>query len=123
MLESLNIHTWEITILILSGLFLWGLLRERARKKKIRIQRQDTLKLSKKLLKLANRANSNHITDKSYVSHNAYPILPLSGDPADPDDRYVLAAMGMENNKQDFYKQAWLASHNNEYMSAKPGFW
>lgn len=126
-------HTWEISLLVIVILFFWGLLRERSRRKQLREKRGDTIQLSRDLMIRASRAGYNTIqgitgagtrqTPMGSPAESALDILPISGDPANPDDRFVSAALGMETNRQDFYRQAWEASHNNEYTSAKPGSW
>lgn len=136
MLEAFGIRTWEATIVILVGVFFWGLLRERARRKQKRAISGESLRLSRDLMVRASRAGydtiregiqtQNTLARQSFApagSYDSNPVLPLSGDPADPDDRYIIAALGMESNRQDFYRQAWEASHNNEYTSVKPGSW
>lgn len=128
MLEALGIRTWEMTLLVVAGFVMWGLLRERSRRKHIRNIRGENQILAKDLLV---RATSYGKTDASvhgsnYApagSYDSNPILPISGDPANTDDRFISAAIGMESNRQDFYRQAWEASRNNEYTSMKPGSW
>jgi hypothetical protein len=131
MLEFLEFHTWEATLLVLVIFVMWGLLRERARRKRVRQVRGDTQRIAKQLL-IRSAIQPNH-TPSGQMSSNGnwaaageydiHPILPLSHDPAETNDRYVVAALGMEESRQDFYRQAWEASHNNEYMAMKPGSW
>jgi hypothetical protein len=131
MLEFFEFRTWETTLLVLAVFVVWGLLRERARRKQLRNARGETKRIAKHLL-LQTAAHSQH-TPSGQSPHtgkwaeagiyDAHPVLPLSGDPANTDDRYIVAALGMEANRQDFYRQAWEASHNNEYMGMKPGSW
>lgn len=132
MLEFFEFRTWEATLLILAVFVVWGLLRERARRKRLRVVRGDTQRIAKHLL-LRSSIQPRHTPSGQSPSHNGNwaaagsydinPVLPLSGDPADTDDRYIVAALGMEESRQDFYRQAWEASHNNEYMAMKPGSW
>ena len=131
MLEFFEIRTWEATLLALAIFVVWGLLRERARRKRIRNVRGDTQRIARHLL-LRSSIQPRHTPsgqpsqNGNWAAAGSYeinPILPLSGDPADTDDRYVVAALGMESSRQDFYRQAWEASHNNEYMGMKPGSW
>lgn len=131
MLEFFEISTWEATLLVFAILVIWGLLRERARRKRLRHIRGDTQRMAKHLLLRSaiqphNTPSGQPIQDGHWAAAGVYdsnPILPLSGEPADTDDRYIVAALGMEDSRQDFYRQAWEASHNNEYMSMKPGNW
>ena len=131
MLEFFDIRTWEATLLGFAVFVVWGLLRERARKKNIRQTRGDTQRIAKQLL-IRTAIQPNHVpsghTSKrgnwgSAGEYDIHPILPLSRDPAETNNRYMVAALGMEESREDFYRQAWEASHNNEYMAMKPGSW
>jgi|AntAceMinimDraft_13_1070369.scaffolds.fasta_scaffold00208_16 hypothetical protein len=128
MLEYFQIRTWEATLFAVVVFVVWGLLSERARKKKIRKTRGDTQRLAKTLL-LKSSIQPSYAPTPTHSHTQGHPIdqpgtiLPLSGEPADTNDRYMAAAIGMASNRQDFYRQAWEASRNNEYMTMKPGSW
>ena len=127
MLEFFEIRTWEATLLIFIGFVAWGLLSERAKRKRRRHSRGETQRVAKQLLLRSSIQHTQSPSGQLGGSDNwasANPtVLPLSGAPVDTNDQYVVAALGMESNRQDFYKQAWDASHNNEYTTMKPGSW
>lgn len=129
MLEFFEFRTWETTLLVFLVFITWGFLRERARRKRLRIQKGVTQRLAKQILLYSSTQPTTHPPGQSTTTGNwaevneSYPILPLSGDPVDTNDRYVMSALGMESNRQDFYRQAWEASRNNEYTAMKPGSW
>lgn len=124
MLEFLQFRTWEFTLLLFAIFIIWGILSERSRRKTRRYKRGDIQKAARHILLQSGSqpslGSSGHLLNTNQWgkagSYDSNPVLPLTGDPADTNDRYVVAALGMESNRQDFYRQAWEASHNNEFL-------
>jgi hypothetical protein len=99
-------QTWEWTLMIFVGLIVWGFLQERQRRK----QRRPPLWVSAKhLLEKAKVAVAESVVGtRSQLQTESFPVRNY-----DVEDKYVAAAMGMEENRRAFYEQA---TGNNEFL-------
>jgi hypothetical protein len=100
----------------LFGLFVMivGILYIRSMKK--RKSQQKRQEVARELYQKSVLAQSEAVTgvqEPSPIVKMAQRILPLD---IDPDTQYVQAAIGMNQNRQDFYRQAYEASMNNEFL-------
>jgi hypothetical protein len=105
-------QTWEWTLMILLGLVIWGFLQERQRRKQ---KRPPLWVTAKNLLDRSNVAAAESVVGRpSQLPLGNYPVSRY--DLYDPNDKYIAAAMGMEENRRSFYEQAMESSHNNEFL-------
>lgn len=104
-------QTWEWTIVILFILIVWGILAERYRRKQ---RRPPFWVAAQKLLARANVAAAESVAGVQSRLHTGNFQVSYY-DRYDPDDKYVAAALGMDENKRAFYEQALETYRNNEY--------
>jgi len=105
-----DFQTWEVTLVIIIMLIVWGFLQERRRKKR---KRPPMWISAKKLLERSRVGEMAYSGIHQQAGSSAYPVSRY--DVYDPNDKYVLAAVGMEEDRRSFFEQASAAARSNEF--------